>query len=74
VGFVLILNAGGAGPPWTSNLVWPFFVVGVVVSGNPHQPSEPVVWLSMFLAAFLIFYAIGMIGRLLTGGLKGQKH
>jgi hypothetical protein len=63
VTLVLLAQMPTTGPSIFSIVLLPFYVIGSIVSGNPHAPNEAVVYLSMFISlAFLTYMVLTIFG------------
>ena len=58
VGVLTLVQRPANGPTIFSVLLLPFYMVGVLVSGNAHEPNELVCYLSMFLFFFVVSLAV----------------
>ena len=46
------------GPTILTNSIVPFYLFGALFSGNYHAPSEVTSYLSMYVFAFILVYAV----------------
>ena len=57
VGLLYLAHQPSNGPNIFTLSTLPFYMIGVLFSGNAHQPSEIPAYLSMYLFFFIIVYA-----------------
>ena len=56
-GLLAVTRLPSSGPAFFSLLLLPFYMIGVVVSHNAHQPNELACYASMLLFFFLVSLA-----------------
>ena len=49
------------GPTILTSSVLPFYLIGVLFTGNAHAPSAVAVYLSMYLFVLAVIYAISVL-------------
>jgi glucan phosphoethanolaminetransferase (alkaline phosphatase superfamily) len=56
-GLLYLADQPSNGPNIFTTSVLPFYMIGVLFSGNAHEPSEIPTYISMYLFFFVIVYA-----------------
>jgi hypothetical protein len=56
-----VLSRPSDGPTILTNSVLPFYLIGVLFTGNAHAPSALAVYLSMYLFVFAVIYSISVL-------------
>jgi hypothetical protein len=56
-----VANQPSDGPTILSKSVLPFYLFGVLFTGNAHAPSTIAVYLSMYSFVFVVVYAISAL-------------
>jgi hypothetical protein len=58
LGWVNVARQPSDGPTILSSSVLPFYLFGVVFTGNAHAPLGLAVYVSMYLVVFMLVYAV----------------
>lgn len=63
-----------AGFYWIDRILLIPFLVGVLASGNPHQPNEIVSWLALAVCFFLVTWLFGAVAGKIGGRGRGSSQ